>query len=68
MEWQLKVERGLNMKVEQCPICKTALKNTESGTTKCIACNAVISSDVNLDSKFGYEWTKELEDLQDAQS
>jgi len=56
------------MKVEQCPICKTALKNTESGTTKCIACNAVISSDVNLDSKFGYEWTKELEDLQDAQS
>ena len=67
MEQQLKVEQGVNMSLEQCPVCKTVLLNIKNGEAKCTACNAMVSN-ADLDSKFGYEWTKELEDLQDAQS
>ena len=55
------------MSLEQCPVCKTVLLNIKNGEAQCTACNAMVSN-ADLDSKFGFEWTKELEDLQDAQS
>ena len=51
-----------------CPICKTGIKETEATTIKCTTCQAVISEDVQWERKFGYEWVKELKEIQDAQS
>ena len=42
-----------------CPICKTALKDTKHDQVKCITCQAVISEDVQWQSKYGYEWVQE---------
>lgn len=50
-----------------CPKCKAALDETAEITTKCKVCQMVISDHV-WESKFGYEWIKELEEIQDAQS
>ena len=51
-----------------CPICKTALKETENDSVECVACKAVLSEDAKWENSFGYEWVKELKDIQDAQS
>jgi len=53
---------------KRCPICKTAIKETENNSIKCIACEAVISEHIQWESKFGYDWIKELKEAQDAQS
>ena len=53
---------------KRCPVCKTALKKTEESSVKCIACEAVISEHVPWESKFGYDWIKELKEAEDAQS
>ena len=50
-----------------CPKCKTALDKKAENSTKCISCSMVISDHV-WESKFGYEWIKELEEIQDAKS
>jgi transcription initiation factor TFIIIB Brf1 subunit/transcription initiation factor TFIIB len=50
-----------------CPKCKAALEETEENSTKCKVCKMVISDHV-WESKFGYEWVKELEELQNAKS
>ena len=50
-----------------CPKCKTALDETKESFTKCKACKMIISDHV-WESKFGYEWVKELEELQNAKS
>jgi len=42
-----------------CPVCKTAIKETKEKTVKCITCQAVISEDVQWQSKYGYEWVEE---------
>jgi len=42
-----------------CPVCKTAIKETKEKTVKCITCQAVISEDVQWESKYGYEWVEE---------
>ena len=42
-----------------CAICKTAIKETKEKTVKCITCQAVISEDVQWESKYGYEWVEE---------
>jgi uncharacterized Zn finger protein (UPF0148 family) len=42
-----------------CPICKTALKETKDNQVKCITCQAVISEDIQWQSKYGYEWVQE---------
>ena len=50
-----------------CPKCKTALDETKENTTQCKVCQMVITDHV-WESKFGYEWVKELEELQNVQS
>ena len=50
-----------------CPKCKAALDEKAEIATKCKVCQMVISDHV-WESKFGYEWIKELEEIQDAQS
>ena len=42
-----------------CPVCKTALKETKENQIRCIVCQAVISEDVQWQSKYGYEWVQE---------
>ena len=42
-----------------CPICKTVLKETKEYQVKCITCQAVISEDIQWESKYGYEWVEE---------
>jgi transcription initiation factor TFIIIB Brf1 subunit/transcription initiation factor TFIIB len=53
---------------KSCPICKTAIKETENNSIECTACKAIISDDIQWQSQFGYEWIKELKEAQDAQS
>ena len=48
-----------------CPKCKTALDPKSESSTKCIACQTIITDHV-WESKFGYEWIKELEEIQNA--
>lgn len=50
-----------------CPKCKTALDEKAENSTTCKACAMIIADHV-WESKFGYEWVKELEELQNAQS
>jgi len=50
-----------------CPKCKAALDEKAENYTKCKTCAMIISDHV-WESKFGYEWIKELEELQNAQS
>ena len=42
-----------------CPICKTAIKETKEDQVKCITCQAVISENIQWESKYGYEWVEE---------
>ena len=56
------------MENQICPICKTALKETEKDSVQCTTCQADISDHVQWESKFGYEWVKELKEIQDAKS
>ena len=42
-----------------CPICKTAIKATKKEAVKCITCKAIISEDIQWESKYGYEWVVE---------
>lgn len=47
------------IKQEVCPICKTAIKNTTEKEVQCITCKAVISTEMEWQSKYGYEWVQE---------
>ena len=47
------------IKQEVCHICKTALKDTKEKQGQCITCNALISTDVEWQSKYGYEWVED---------
>jgi|TARA_R110002126_G_scaffold7381_1_gene36287 predicted nucleic acid-binding Zn ribbon protein len=51
-----------------CPICKTAIEETEKNSIECKSCKAILSDDMQWQSQFGYEWIKELKEAQDAQS
>jgi|TARA_R110000782_G_scaffold249830_1_gene337077 hypothetical protein len=51
-----------------CPVCKTAIKKSDKTFIKCLTCECVISDQAEFDSKFGYEWVKEIVDAQDAKS
>ncbi len=52
-------DKSSMIKQEVCPICKTALKDTKEKQVQCITCNALISTDVEWQSKYGYEWVEE---------
>ena len=41
---------------EVCPICKTALKDTKEKQVQCVTCKALISNEVEWQSKYGHEW------------
>ena len=47
------------IKKEVCPICKTALKDTKDNEVQCITCKAVISTEIECQSKYGFEWVQE---------
>ena len=47
------------IKKEVCPICKTALKATKDKQVQCVTCKALISTEVEWQSKYGYEWVQE---------
>ena len=47
------------IKKEVCPICKTALKDTKDNEVQCITCKAVISTEIEWQSKYGYEWVED---------
>ena len=47
------------IKKEVCPICKTALKDTKDNEVQCSTCKAVISTEMEWQSKYGYEWVQE---------
>ena len=53
---------------EICPVCKTAIRKTEKRSIECLTCKCIISEQAEFDSKFGYEWVKEIVDAQDAKS
>ena len=61
-------DEGCIMIDDICPICKTAIKETKEDSVQCTTCQAVISDDAKWESSFGYEWVKELKEIQDAQS
>jgi len=47
------------IKQEVCPVCKTAIKKTKEKEVQCITCKAIILTDMEWQSKYGYEWVHE---------
>ena len=47
------------MKDEVCPICKTALKNTKEKQVRCVTCKALVSTEIEWQRKYGYEWVED---------